>query len=320
MRAIVYGRYGQPDELRVEDVPVPEPKADHVLVEVVATSVNLTDWEGLTGRPAYARIGSGLRRPGKRVLGSDIAGVVSAVGREVTEFAPGDAVFGDNLWIKGGFAEFAVIPEKALAPKPDTLSFAQASVIPQTGAIARHGTADVRAGDRVLINGGGGGSGSFAIPLAKRAGAHVTAVDNAGKLDFMRSLGADEVIDYREVDFTATGQRYDRILDLVASRSVFSYRRALSPGGVYQCVGGSVPTMLRLLTAGTIVGRLSGRRIGVLGVKDGPEGFGPVTELCASGDLDVHVDRTYALEDVPEALARIGEGLTLGKIVIEVRS
>lgn len=318
MRAVVYDRYGPPDVLRVEDVPVPEPKPDQVLVEVVATSVNLSDWETLTGRPAYARAGSGWRRPGNRVLGSDIAGVVTEVGAEVTKFAPGDEVYGDNLWIKGGFGEYTVMPEKVLAHKPKELTFAQASVIPQTGAIARHGTRDFQSGDRVLINGGGGGSGSFAIPLAKRIGAHVTAVDNAGKLDFMRILGADAVLDYQEVDFTTTGERYDRILDLVAHMSVFAYRRALAPGGVYQCVGGSVPTLLRVATAGTIIGRLTGRRIGILGVDDGPENFGPVASMCAAGELEVHIDSTYRLEGAAEAIARVGRGEALGKVVVEV--
>lgn len=318
MRAIVYDRYGPPDGLRLEDIPVPGPKPDQVLVEVVATSVNLSDWETLLGRPVYARMGNGWRRPGNRVLGSDIAGVVTEVGSEVTKFAAGDEVYGDNLWIKGGFGEYTVIPEKMLAHKPPELTFAQASVIPQTGAIARHGTRDFQAGDRVLINGGGGGSGSFVIPLAKRVGAHVTAVDNAGKLDFMRILGADEVVDYREVDFTSTGERYNRILDLVAHKSVFAYRRALAPGGVYQCVGGSVPTLLRVATAGTIIGRLSGRRIGILGVDDGPENFGPLAAMCAAGELEVHIDSTYRLEDAAQAIARVGQGDAHGKIVVEI--
>lgn len=290
MRAVTYDRYGPPSVLRHEHMPVPEPKSEQVLVEVKATSVNLSDWETLTGRPVYARIG-GLRKPANPILGSDIAGVVASVGLGVTEFRPGDEVYGDNLSLKGGFAEFAVVPTKSLAAKPGELSFAEASVIPQTGAIAHQGTIGFEAGQRVLINGGGGGSGSFAIPLAKRAGTHVTAVDNAGKLDFMRQLGADEVFDYRQVDFTSTGERYDRILDLVAYRPVRAYLRALAPGGVYQCVGGSVPTLLRVLTAGTVLGRLSGRRIGILGVHPGPKHFAPITDMCVNGELKVYVDQ-----------------------------
>jgi NADPH:quinone reductase-like Zn-dependent oxidoreductase len=315
MRAVVQDRYGSPDVLRVEDLPVPSPAADQVLVRVAATSVNLSDWETLTGAPAYARIG-GLRRPARPVLGSDIAGVVEAVGTDVTGFAPGDEVYGDNLALKGGFAELAVAPAAALAHKPAGLSFAEASTIPQAGAIALQGTAGVRRGDRVLVNGAGGGSGTFAIQLARGLGAHVTAVDNAGKLDHLRSVGADEVIDYRRDDFTRGRAPYDLILDLVAHRSVFAYRRALAPGGRYRCVGGSVRALLRILTVGTVAGRVTGRRIGVLAVREGPEHFGPLAERCVAGDVRIHIDRTFDLDATPEALAHVGAGRALGKVVV----
>ena len=249
MRAAVYDRYGPPEVLRVEDVPTPSPAAGQVLVRVAATSINLSDWETLRGSPAYSRIG-GLRSPARRTLGSDIAGWVEAVGEGVTRFQPGDEVYGDNLALKGGFAEYAVAAESGLAHKPAELTFAEASTIPQAGAIALQGTEGAAAGRRVLINGAGGGSGSFAIQLAKRLGAHVTGVDNAAKLEFMRSLGADEVIDYRREDFTRSAEPYDLILDLVAHRSVFAYRRALADGGRYRCVGGSVRALLRVLTIG----------------------------------------------------------------------
>ena len=317
MRAVVYDRYGPPEVLRVDDVPMPSPGVDQVLVRVVATSLNLSDWECLRGSPFYARIG-GLRTPARRTLGSDIAGRVEAVGAEVTRFRPGDEVYGDNLGLKGGFAEYAVAPESALAHKPEQLTFCEASTLPQAGAIALQGTADAAPGMRILINGAGGGSGSFAIQLAKRAGAHVTAVDNAGKLDFMRSLGADEVVDYRSDDFTRGAEPYDRILDLVAHRSVFAYRRALVRGGRYRCVGGSVPTLLRVMTVGAIAGRLTGRRLGLLAVREGPSYFEPLAELCTAGHVGIHIDRTFALEEVPQALRCVGEGRALGKVVMEV--
>jgi NADPH:quinone reductase-like Zn-dependent oxidoreductase len=230
VKAVVYDRYGSPDLLRVEEVPVPSPGPGQVRVKIAATSVNLSDWECLRGSPAYARIG-GLRFPACRTLGSDIAGLVDDVGEGVTRFRPGDEVYGDNLRLKGGFAEYTLAPESALAHKPAQLTFVEASTIPQAGAIALQGTKGVVTGRRVLINGAGGGSGSFAIQLAKRLGAHVTGVDNASKLDFMQSVGADHVIDYRRGDFTRTSQPYDLILDLAAHRSVFAYRRALAPGG-----------------------------------------------------------------------------------------
>lgn len=168
----------------------------------------------------------------------------------------------------------------------------------------------------MLVNGAGGGSGSFAIQLAKRAGAHVTGVDNAGKLAFMRAVGADEVVDYRRTDFTRLGP-FDHVLDLVAHRSVFAYRRALARGGRYRCVGGPVPTLLRLVTVGALLGRLTGRRIGLLVVKQGPDHFEPLAERCLGGDVQIHIDRRFALDDVPEALAYVGEGHARGKVVVE---
>lgn len=316
VRAVVYDQYGPPDVLRVEDVPRPPPRADQVLVKVVATSVNLSDWEVLQGSPLYARIG-GLRSPARRTLGSDIAGTVEAVGSAVTRFVPGDEVYGDNLGLMGGFAEYAVAPEGALDHKPSSLSFAQASTIPQAGAIALQGTADVGPRQRMAINGAGGGSGAFAIQLAKRAGAHVTAVDNASKLDFMRSVGADEVIDYRSQDFTQCGP-YDLVLDLVAHRSVFAYRRAVARGGRYRCVGGSVPALLRIVTIGALVGRLTDRRLGLLVVRPGPTHFAPLAEMGVAGDVDIHIERTFTLDQTPQALAHVGQGRALGKVVVEV--
>ncbi len=314
MRAVVYDRYGPPEVLRVEEVPVPAPALKQVLIQVAATSVNLSDWEGLTGTPAYARIG-GLRAPARRVLGSDIAECVTAVGSGVTRFRVGDEVYGDNLNLKGGFAEHVVAPEASLSRKPEELSFVEASTLPQAGVIALQGTAGARRGQRVLINGAGGGSGSFAIQLAKRSGAHVTGVDNAGKLDFMLGLGADEVVDYRTQDFTQL-EPFDLVLDLVAHRSVFDYRRALARGGHYRCVGGTVRTLLRVVTVGVALGVLTGRRLGILVVRQGPAHFKPVAERCVAGDLRICIDRTFPLDETAQALAHVGTGRALGKVVV----
>ncbi|TDE95924.1 NAD(P)-dependent alcohol dehydrogenase [Occultella glacieicola] len=319
MRAVRYDRYGPPEVLRIEQVPEPTPGRGQVLVRVAATSINLSDWECLRGRPAYARLG-GLRRPVRTpVLGSDIAGWVEAVGPDVTRFRAGDEVYGDNLALKGGFAEYAVAPEGALALKPADLSFAQASSLPQAGAIARHATSAVRRGDRVLINGAGGGSGMFAIQFAAAAGAHVTGVDNAGKLDFMRSLGAADVLDYRAQDFTRTGP-YDRIVDLVAHRSPFAYRRALARGGRYGMVGGGVPTMIGVGTVGAIAALLTGRRLGIMAVPSGPKHFEPVAQRCVDGEATIRIDRTFPLLDVADALTYVGTGRALGKVVVDVAS
>ena len=317
MKAVVYDRYGPPEMLRIEDVPMPTPGPGQVLVRVAATSINLSDWETLRGTPAYSRIG-GIRTPRHHILGSDIAGRVEAIGDGVTGLERGDDVYGDNLSLKGGFAEYAVAPATALAVKPARLTFEEASTIPQAGPIALQGTAGAGRGSRMLINGAGGGSGSFAIQLAERLGAHVTGVDNADKLEFMRAVGADAVLDYRSDDFTRTGQRYDLILDLVAHRSMFAYRRALTRGGRYRIVGGTTRALLRALTVGFVVGRATGRRLGVLVVKAGPEHFRPLTDLVIAGEVKIHIDRTFDLDDVPAALAHVGDGKALGKVVVTV--
>jgi NADPH:quinone reductase-like Zn-dependent oxidoreductase len=318
MRAIVYDRYGSPDVLRLDDIATPTPGRGQVLVRVIATSVNLSDWEGLHGSPAYARLG-GLFRPARRTLGSDIAGVVQAVGAGVTRFRVGDDVYGDNLSLKGGFAEYAVAPEHALALKPAGLSFAEASTLPQSGAIAVQAVARAKPGERMLINGAGGGTGAFALQLAAASGIHVTGVDNPGKLDFMRSLGAAEVIDYRAEDFTRTGP-YDLIIDLVARRSMFAYRRALTPGGTYLIVGGTTRALLRVVTVGALIGTMTGRRLGVLAVKPGPAHFSPLADRCIAGDVRIHIDRVFPLEQVPEALTYVGDGHALGKVVVKMRA
>ncbi|HSP53850.1 MAG TPA: NAD(P)-dependent alcohol dehydrogenase, partial [Cryobacterium sp.] len=257
----------------------------------------------------------GLRSPRQRVLGSDIAGRGAASGAGETRFRVGDEVYGDNLSLMGGFAEYAVVPEKMLAHKPEGLTFAEASTLPQAGAIALQGMARVKSGQRVLVNGAGGGSGTFAIQLAALAGAHVTGVDNAGKLDYLRELGVDDAVDYRRTDFTRL-EPFDLVLDLVAHRSVFAYRRALAPGGRYLCVGGGVPTLLGVGTIGAALGLVTGRRMGVLAVKEGPAHFMPAAELCVAGDLRIRIDRTFTLDEVPQALAYVVAGRVLGKVVV----
>lgn len=317
MRAIVYDRYGGIDELRIDDVPVPAPGAGEVLIEVVATSINLSDWESLHGSPAYARFG-GLFRPGRRILGSDIAGRVVAVGSGVTGFAVGDEVFGDNLQRMGGFAEFAVAPASVLALKPAELSFAEAACLPQAGAIAAQAVGYAKDGDRMLLNGAGGGTGMLALQLSAARGLDITGVDNAGKQEFMRSLGAAHVIDYATDDFTRTGP-YDLVVDLVARRSVFSYRRALARSGRYLMVGGTARALLRVLVLGGLWGRMTRAHVGVMFVRQGPEHFAPVAEAAASGAVKVVIDSVFSLDQVPEALAKHGEGRGLGKVVVQVR-
>ena len=320
MKAIVYTEYGPPDVMRLQEVAKPTPKDDEVLIKVQAVSLNRSDWESLIGKPLYARFG-GLRRPGNPILGSDIAGRVESVGSHHQQFKAGDEVFGDILAHMGGFAEYACARGGALALKPAGLTFAEAAAIPQAGVIALQGIRDkgqVQPGQKVLINGAGGGAGTFAIQLAKLYGAEVTGVDNTGKLDFMRALGADHVIDYTREDFTKTGKQYDLILDVIAHRSALAYPRALAPKGRYYCVGGSVATLLQVLVLGPWVSRTQGKHIRVLAVQPNRQDLLHVAELCEAGKIKPVIDKQFPLSEVPEALRYLGAGLAKGKVVITV--
>ena len=320
MKAVAYARYGPPDVLRLTDVNTPVPAGDQVLVKVHAVSVNASDWEVLRGKPLYSRIG-GPFRPRHHVLGSDIAGQVASTGPDATLFRPGDDVFADILDFMGGFAEYVCVPQAKLARMPAGLTYEQAAVLPQTGAIAWQGIrgkGNLQPGQKVLINGGGGGSGMYAVQLAKLQGAEVTGVDNAEKLEFMRSLGADFVIDYAREDFTRNGHRYDLILDLAAYRPAFAYRRSLLPGGRYLYVGGSVATLLQVLVTGPLIGAAGRKRIRVLAVRLGVQHLGPIVELIQAGEITTMIDRRFPLSQVPDALRYLGEGHAKGKVVITV--
>jgi NADPH:quinone reductase-like Zn-dependent oxidoreductase len=317
MKAVVYTRYGSPDVLRFTDVEKPTPKENEVLVKVRAVSLNRSDWETLRGKPAYARI-MGPFRPRHHILGSDIAGRVEAAGRATTRFQPGDDVFADILSSMGGFAEYVCAPESALAPMPAGMTYEEAAALPQAGAIALQSIRDngqVQAGQKVLINGAGGGSGMYAVQLAKLHGAEVTGVDNPAKLEFMRSLGADHVIDYTRADFTRNGRGYDLILDLAAHRSVLAYQGSLAPGGRYLYVGGSVATLLQVLLLGPLLGRSEGKKLRLLAVRLGAQRLGPMVALCQAGKIATVIDRRYRLPEVPEALRYLGQGQAKGKLV-----
>jgi NADPH:quinone reductase-like Zn-dependent oxidoreductase len=320
VKAVVYTRYGTPDVLRLTDVETPVPKDNEVLVKVHAVSLNASDWETLRGKPLYSRV-AGPLRPRHQILGSDIAGRVEAAGRTTTLFRPGEEVFADNLSHMGGFAEYACVPESALARIPAGMTHEEAAALPQAGAIAVQGIRDkgqVQPGQNVLINGAGGGSGMYAIQLAKLAGAEVTGVDNTEKLEFMRSLGADHVIDFTREDFTRNGRTYDVILDLAAHRSAFAYERSLTAGGRYLYVGGSVATLLQVLLIGPLTGRAAGKKIRLLIVRLGAQHLAPLVELCQAGKITTVIDRRYRLSEVPEALRYLGEGHAKGKVVVIV--
>jgi NADPH:quinone reductase-like Zn-dependent oxidoreductase len=316
MKAIVRTKYGPPEILQVKEVERPTPTDDEVLIKIHAVSVNRSDWEMLRGSPLYARVG-GLRQ----ILGSDIAGRIEMVGRNIKQFHPGDEVFGDIISRMGGFAEYVCARERNLALKPASLTFEQAAAIPQAAVIALQGIRDkgqVKAGQKVLVNGAGGGAGTIAVQLAKMYGAEVTGVDNTEKLDFMRSIGADHVIDYTKEDFTNDGLQYDLILDVVANRSVFAYKRALRPNGGYFAVGGSVAILLQILLLGPLIRLTSGRRIRILAVQPNLKDLVHVAELCEAGKVVPVIDRRYPLIETAEAIRYLGEGHVRGKVVVTV--
>jgi NADPH:quinone reductase-like Zn-dependent oxidoreductase len=318
MKAIVYEKYGSPDVLHLKELEKPVPKDDEVLIKIYAVSVNGSDREGLVGRPLYARIG-GLFKPGSKILGSDIAGQVESVGKDNTEFKPGDDVFGELPGYHGGFAEYVCTRGKTLALKPASLSFEQAAAIPQAGVIALQGirdTGQVQPGQKVLINGAGGSAGTFAIQLAKLYGAETTGVDNTTKLDFMRSLGADHVIDYTQEDFTKSGKQYDLILDMIAHRSVFAVQRALNPNGMYFAVGGFVTVIFQILLLGAWFSKNRSKNIRMLMVPQNRKDLIAITQLCEAGQIVPVIDRLYSLSEVPEALRSVVEGRAKGKVVI----
>ena len=321
MKAIVYEKYGSPDVLKIKDVAKPVPSDDQLLIKIHAVSINGSDKEGLVGKPGYVRF-SGLFKPSQPILGSDIAGTVETVGANNTEFKVGDEVFGEIPGYHGGFAEYAVTHGRTLMLKPKGMTFEEASAIPQAGVIALKGIRDkgqVKSGQEVLINGAGGSAGTFAVQIAKLYGAEVTGVDNTYKQDFLQSLGVDHVIDYTKEDFTKTGKQYDLILDVIAHRSPFAYARALKPNGAYFVVGGSLARMLHILLMGSWIKRTRNRNVRILAVPQHREGLIAITDLIQAGKVRPIIDKTYAFDEIPEAMRYVTEGRAKGKVVITVK-
>lgn len=322
MKAVIFTQYGSAEGLRLAELPKPIPKADEVLVRMRASSINSWDWEALNGTPFVNRMMLGLLRPKpeKQVLGADVAGTVEAVGRSSSRFRPGDEVFGD-LWDRfGAFAEYVCTPETSLEIKPANVTFEQAAAVPQAGVLALQGLrkgGEFERGHKVLINGAGGGVGTFAIQLAKLRGAEVTGVDAPHKLDLIRSLGADHVIDYHEQDFTKTGNRYDLIVDCQNVRSMRDNKRALNPGGTFAMIGGTRIVPLLLMSWWSSLTN-EGRKYRL--VMDGPnKGLTYLKDLIEAGDLRSVIDSNYDLSEVPSAMRYFGEGRHKGKIAISVK-
>lgn len=320
MKAIVYSRYGSPEVLQLTEVLKPTPKANEVLVKVRAASINSWDWDLLTGKPYIYRLLFGLCKPKLPILGADIAGRVESVGRDVTKFKSGDEVFGDISgcgW--GGFAEYVCARESFLALKSSNLSFPAAAAIPQAAILALQGLRDqgrLQKGQKVLINGAGGGVGTFAVQIAKASGAEVTGVDLPGKLEQLRTLGANHVIDYTQLDFSRTGLQYDLILDVACHRSIFDYLQALRPQGKYVMIGGSVIRILQLLLVGRFIALATGKNMSILNHKPKAQDLDFMNAMVARGEVTPVIERCYPLSEVPDALRYFGQGQAQGKIVI----
>lgn len=318
MKAAVYARYGSEDQLSIKELPIPQPEADEVLLRVHATSINGSDTEALSGSPAYARL-NGLLRPGKPILGSDISGIVAAVGGSVTAFREGDSVFCDNFDRLGGFAEFVCVPQTKLVHKPSSLTDQQAAALPQSGVIALQALAYRRplsAGQSLLVNGAAGGVGSFAVQMAKATGAHVVGIDHGKKLSFLQSLGIDEVYDYRDLDGQALTGRFDKIVDLVGGRSVRAVRRMLKPDGHSLVVGGPVRYLLTTLMMGPLLTLGRAQSMSILAHHQNERDMLEVALMVEAGRIQVPVSGVFALEDIQQAFKALRTNLLAGKVVI----
>lgn len=323
MKAIVYEEYGTPDVLRLQEVEKPTPKDDQVLVRVRAFSVNKREWIMLTGDPFITRMVMGaLQKPKYPIMGGDIAGIVEAVGSGVTRFKVGDEVFGDTGdYGFGGFAEYVAVTEKALVAKPAGISFEQAAAIPTAGNTALQALRDkgqVKAGQKVLVNGASGGVGMFTVQIAKFYGAEVTAVCSTKNIELARSLGADRVIDYTKEDVTKRGERYDLIIAANGYHSIFDYRRILSPDGIYVSTGGTMGQIFEGMLLGPLAALGSGKTMGTLAAKAKAEDSAFVGSLVETGKVKIVIDRSYPLSETAEAMRYLGEVHPSGKIVVTV--
>ena len=323
MKAIIIERYGTPDVLKLAEVAKPVPRANEVLIKVAAASLNAYDWHMLLPDPFMVRLmGGGLLKPKNRILGTDLAGRVEAVGKNVTQFKPGDEVFGDLArWGCGACAEYACAPEEALAPKPGNMTFEQAAAAPMAALTALQGLRDkghIQRGQKVLVNGASGGVGTFAVLLARYFGAEVTAVCSAGNMEMARALGADHVIDYAREDFTRSGKQYDLILGANGFHPLADYKRALAPGGSYVMTGGTMKQIFQAMLLAPWYSMTGGKKMGGITAHANQQDLVFIKELMEAGQVVPVIDRVYSLADVPDALGYLLAGHARGKVVIQV--
>lgn len=319
MKAIVYEKYGTPDVLQLKEAAKPVPGEDEVLVKVHAASIN--DWDlGLLYGDFINRMLNGLRKPRRNILGSDIAGKIETVGKKVKRFKAGDDVYGDLSGQWGGFAEYVCAPEKSLSLKPAAMSFEEAAAIPQAAMLAVQGLIDkgkIKQAQKVLINGAGGGVGTFAIQIAKLYNAEVTGVDKATKLEMLRSIGFDHVIDYTKEDFTKNGKVYDLILDAKTNRSAFDYARSLNRNGVYVTVGGSIGHLLQVLILAPLIRMIQSKHLRIVALKPNKD-LAFMNDLFEKGKVRTVIDGPYRLDQLGEAFRHFAKADHLGKIVITI--
>ena len=323
MRAILWTKYGPPDVLQLNEVEKPIPKDNEVLIKVHTASVNALDWHLLRGEPFLVRlVGQGLLKPNNTILGADIAGRVEAVGGNVKQFKPGDDLFGDiseRGW--GGFAEYVCAGENALVLKPANISFEEAAAVPLAAVTALQGLRDkgqIQPGQKVLINGAGGGVGTFAVQIAKSFGAEVTAVCSTRKLDMVRSIGADQVIDYTREDFTKNGQRYDLILAVNGYHPISAYKGVLSSKGIYVATGGSMAQIFQAMLLGPWMSIIGNKKMGSSMTKSNQKDLVFMRELIEAGKVMPVIDRRYPLSEVADAMRYLEKGHAQGKVVITV--
>ena len=320
MAAVVADRYGPPEVLRLEEVMRPVPRVDEVLVRVRASSINTADLDNLRGRPWIVRLGTGLRRPRAQTPGLDIAGVVAELGPDATRFGVGDPVWADLFSSGlGAFAEYVCVPERALSPIPEGVGFEQAATVPHSAVLALQAieSRGISPGDQVLVNGGGGCVGPFAIQIARSRGAEVTGVDHEGKHQLMMRAGAHHLIDYTQEDFTRNGRRYDLIVDIAANRSVVSIRRCLTERGAYVQIANSLGGFFSAAVLGALIG--GKRRMGVfMWAPNDPDALDRIGRLLQSGSLTPLIDRSFSLAEARNAIQHQASGDARGKVVITV--
>jgi NADPH:quinone reductase-like Zn-dependent oxidoreductase len=324
MKAIISTKYGTPDVLHLEEVEKPAPRDNEVLLKVHAVSVNYADWHTMTGTPFLFRFSIGFFKPKITILGADIAGTVETVGKNITQFKPGDEVYGDlALFGFGGFAEYVCAPENSVVLKPVNLTFEEAAAVPMAAVTALQALRDggkVQPGQKVLIHGAAGGVGTFAVQIAKLFGAEVTGICSARNLELVRSLGAEHVIDYTKEDFARNGQQHDLIMGINGNRSIYDYRRALTPQGKYLMVGGSDKQIFQTMLLGPMLSKKGGQTFEMFPARSNQADLMVIKGLIETGKIRPVIDKRYSLNEVPEAMRYLGEGHPRAKVVITVQA